>query len=64
MTDFQSEQLDYDRSGDRTRDLKHKCTLTIILRHRSLKMNFIAFAVLNIELMKAVIGKFWKVEKM
>ena len=30
MTDFQSEQLDYDRSeGDRARDLKHRNTLTI-----------------------------------
>ena len=33
MTDFQSEQLDYDRSGNRTRDLKHRSTLTIPLRH-------------------------------
>ena len=37
MTDFQSKQLDYDRSGDRTRDLKHSSTLTIPLRHRSIK---------------------------
>ena len=29
MSDFQSEQLDYDRSGDRTRDLKHRITVTI-----------------------------------
>ena len=36
MTDFQSKQLDYDRSGDRTRDLKHSNTLTISLRHRSI----------------------------
>ena len=35
MTDFQSEQLDYDMSGDRTYDLKHRSTLTIPLRHRS-----------------------------
>ena len=35
MTDFQSEQLDYVRSGDRTRNLKHRSTLTIPLRHRS-----------------------------
>ena len=34
MTDFQSEQLDYDRSGDRTCDLKHRSTLTIPLCHR------------------------------
>ena len=32
MTDFQTEQLDYDRSGDRTCD--PKCLLTIPLRHR------------------------------
>ena len=37
VTDFQSEQLDYDRDGDRTRELKHRSTLTIPLRHRSLK---------------------------
>ena len=37
MTDFQSEQLDYDRSGYRTRDVKHRSTLTIPLRHRSMK---------------------------
>ena len=37
MTDFQSEQLDYDRRGDRTCDLKHRSTLTIPLRRRSLK---------------------------
>ena len=35
VTDFQSEQLDYDKSGDRTRELKHKSTLTIPLLHRS-----------------------------
>ena len=37
MTDFQSEQLDYDRNGYRTRDVKHRSTLTIPLRHRSMK---------------------------
>ena len=38
MTDFQSEQLDYNRSGDQTGDLKHISTLTIPLsRHRSIK---------------------------
>ena len=36
MTDFQSKQLDYDRSGDRTRDLKRSSTLTIPPRHRSM----------------------------
>ena len=36
MTDFQSKQLDYDKSRDQTRDLKHRSTLTIPLRHRSL----------------------------
>ena len=36
MTDFQSEQLDYDRREDRTRNLKHRSTLTLPLRHRSL----------------------------
>ena len=35
MTDFQSEQLDYDRSGDRTCDFKHTSTLIIPLRRRS-----------------------------
>ena len=35
VTDFQSEQLDYDRSGDRTRNLKHRSTLTMPLRHPS-----------------------------
>ena len=35
MTDFHSEQFDYDRSGDRTRDLKHRSMLTIPLRHCS-----------------------------
>ena len=35
MTDFQSEQLYQDRSGDRTHDLKHRSTLTIPLRRRS-----------------------------
>ena len=34
MTDLQSEQLDYDKSGDRTCDLKHRSTLTIPLSHR------------------------------
>ena len=33
VTDFQSEQLGYDRSGDRTCDLKHRSTLTIPLSH-------------------------------
>ena len=33
MTDFQLEQLDKVRSGERTRDLKHRSTLTIPLRH-------------------------------
>ena len=35
MTDSQSEQLDYDWSGDRTCDLKHGGTLTIPLHHHS-----------------------------
>ena len=35
MTDFQSEQPDFDRSGDRTRDSKNRSTLTIPLCHRS-----------------------------
>ena len=33
VTDFQSEQLDCDRSGGRARDLKHRSTLTIPLHH-------------------------------
>ena len=37
MTDFQSEQLNYDRSADRTRDPKQRSTLAIPLHHRSLK---------------------------
>ena len=41
ITDFQSEQLDYDRSGDGTHDLKHRSMLTLPLRHRSLSPWFI-----------------------
>ena len=38
MTAFQPEQLDYNRSEDQTRDLKHRSTLTIPLRHCSLNL--------------------------
>ena len=50
MTDFQSEQLDYDRSGDRTHDLNHRSTLIIPLRHRPLsagRRRFFLLAHLN-----------------
>ena len=35
MTDFQSEQIDYDTSGDRPQ--AHLSSATIPVRHRSLK---------------------------
>ena len=50
MTDFQSEQLDNDRSGDRTHDLMHRSMLTIPLRHRPLsagRRRFFLLAHLN-----------------
>ena len=42
MTDFQSEQLDYDRNGDRTGDLEHSSTLTIPLCHRPSRKSIFA----------------------
>ena len=47
MTDFQSEQFDYDRSGDRTLDFKHSSTLTIPLRHRSLIDSYVIDSIPN-----------------
>ena len=37
MTDFQSEELDYDRDGNRTRDLRHHCTTTPIVNQHILQ---------------------------
>ena len=47
MTDFQSEQLDNDRSGDRTCDLNHRSMLTIPLRHRSLIDSYVIDSIPN-----------------
>ena len=44
MTGFQSEQLDYKRSGDRTCEPKHRSTLTIPLHHRSLDFNNMSYS--------------------
>ena len=53
MTDFQSEQLGYDRSGDRTRDPKHRSTLAIPLRHCSFcVLSYITSFFLRIILLK------------
>ena len=44
MNVFQSKQLDYDRSGDRTRDFKYRSTLTIPLHHRVISSEYLFFS--------------------